>query len=85
MNYTINISIPKKLGDLAKAQVEAGYYSSVSEVVRTAMRTLLARESIPLSTKSSNRNAKMDQDFQTKKNIQSANSIQELVNQLHQD
>lgn len=40
MNQTINVSLPKGLNDLAKAQVKAGLYSSVSEVIRDALRRL---------------------------------------------
>lgn len=38
MNQTINVSLPKGLIDLAKQQVASGYYSSVSEVIRDALR-----------------------------------------------
>ena len=41
MNQTMNVSVPKNLARLAKEQVKAGYYSSVSEVIRTALRQLL--------------------------------------------
>jgi putative addiction module CopG family antidote len=40
----MNISLPKKLAQKAKAQVKAGYYSSVSEVVRDGLRCLLKKE-----------------------------------------
>lgn len=66
MNYTINISLPKKLGDMAKAQVEAGYYSSMSEMVRDALRSLIAQPKIPvikLSTKANKRYSKDYQDY----------------------
>jgi putative addiction module CopG family antidote len=39
--YTINISLPKQLADLAHEQVKKGYYGSVSEVIRDALRRLL--------------------------------------------
>ena len=45
MNYTINVSIPKTLANLAKERVKAGYYSSLSEVIREALRNLLMTES----------------------------------------
>jgi len=41
MNQTINVSLPKNLTDLARAQVKAGMYSSLSEVIRDAMRRML--------------------------------------------
>lgn len=47
MNQTINISLPKGLIDLARQQVKSGYYSSVSEVIRDAMRKYSAETSYP--------------------------------------
>lgn len=41
MNYTVNISLPKQLANLAKTQVKEGHYSSLSEVVRAALRHYL--------------------------------------------
>lgn len=38
MNRTINISIPDKLLEEARLQVKKGYFSSVSEIVRSALR-----------------------------------------------
>ena len=45
MNYTVNVSIPETLANLAKKRVKAGYYSSFSEVIREALRNLLMAES----------------------------------------
>ena len=48
MTYTINISLPKQLAELAKAQVKAGYYSSISELIRDKLRsTLMTKIDIP--------------------------------------
>ena len=47
MNQTINISLPKGLSDLAQAQVDAGYYSSVSEVIRDGLRNILMEPGMP--------------------------------------
>jgi len=48
MNYTVNISLPKTLAELGKQQVKKGYYTSLSEVVRTALRQfLLVKTEIP--------------------------------------
>jgi putative addiction module CopG family antidote len=47
MNQTINVSLPKSLRILAQEQVKAGYYSSVSEVIRSALRQLLLKPPIP--------------------------------------
>jgi len=44
---TINISLPSNLNALARHQVNAGYYSSVSEVIRDALRRLFLTSSIP--------------------------------------
>lgn len=46
-NKTINISLPHGLAELAEAQVKAGYYSSVSEVIREALRKILFTPSVP--------------------------------------
>ena len=48
MNQTINISLPKKLAQLAQDQVKAGYFTSVSEVIRDALRNSLTTPSIPV-------------------------------------
>lgn len=52
MNKTINISLPKNLADLAQSQVDSGYYSSVSEVIRDSLRKLLMSRAIPTIQKS---------------------------------
>lgn len=41
MNKTINVSLPQSLSDLAQEQVNQGYFASISEVVRTALREFL--------------------------------------------
>jgi putative addiction module CopG family antidote len=47
MNNTINISLPKGLSELANQQVKAGYYSSISEVIRDALRKMLMEPAVP--------------------------------------
>lgn len=47
MNKTINVSLPQGLTDLAKQQVKAGYYSSISEVIRDALRKNLMEPTVP--------------------------------------
>ena len=47
MNYTVNISLPKNLADLAKREVKKGYYASLSELVRTALRKSLMKPEVP--------------------------------------
>lgn len=47
MNYTINISLPKNLADLAKKEVKKGYYTSLSELMRTALRRVLTEPGVP--------------------------------------
>ncbi len=44
MNYTLNVSLPKPLAELAREQVKKGHYTSVSEVIRTALRSFLTRD-----------------------------------------
>jgi putative addiction module CopG family antidote len=61
MNYTTNISIPKPLADLAKAQVTKGYYGSFSEVVRAALRQHLIHDDIPTYKMSKKAEAKAAQ------------------------
>lgn len=48
MSYTVNISLPKQLADLAKKQVAKGHYSSLSEVIRTALREFLTKPDVPV-------------------------------------
>lgn len=38
---TMNVSLPPRLAELVRERVEAGLYSSTSEVVREALRRLL--------------------------------------------
>ena len=52
MNQTINISLPRGLNELAQAQVKAGYYSSVSEVIRDALRKQFLEPIVPTYTMS---------------------------------
>lgn len=41
---TLNVSLPVELGRFVESMVGSGYYSSASEVVRTALRLLQERE-----------------------------------------
>ncbi len=45
--YTINISLPKQLAQAAQQQVKKGYYGSLSEVIRDALRQLMYQKDIP--------------------------------------
>jgi len=49
--YTVNISLPKQLAQAAQQQVKKGYYGSLSEVIRDALRRLLEPEipTIPMN------------------------------------
>lgn len=47
MNSTINISVPTGLMNLAKDQVKKGYYSSMSEVIREALRNHFMADNVP--------------------------------------
>lgn len=73
MNYTINVSLPKGLVDLAKAQVKLGYYSSVSEVLRASLREhLMFKSDFPtfvMSAKTEKRGLEALQDHLEGKTI----------------
>ena len=48
MSYTVNVSLPKQLAELAKQHVKKGYYSSLSELIRDSLREkLLSDGDIP--------------------------------------
>lgn len=84
MNQTINISLPKSLTDLTRDQVENGYYSSISEVVRDALRRLLSPQPTQLSKRAANLYDKMSKDLDSGKNIgTTANSVNELIGKLN--
>jgi len=84
MNQTINISLPKNLTDLIKEQVTDGYYSSVSEVIRDALRHFLAPQPIQLTKKSAKLYDKMSEELDSGKNIgTTANSADELMIKLN--
>ncbi|KKP59036.1 MAG: hypothetical protein UR52_C0015G0012 [Candidatus Gottesmanbacteria bacterium GW2011_GWA1_34_13] len=79
MNYTVNISLPKQLAELAQEQVKKGYYSSFSEVVREALRHLFEPK-IPeyqLSKKAISRIEKALKDYKNG-NLKPISSLSEL-------
>lgn len=83
MNYTLNVSIPKTLAGMAKEQVKKGYYSSLSEVIREALRRLLLTEadSIPVikpSKRAERRALKVLEDHKAGRTIK-ASSFSELA------
>ena len=41
---TMNVSLPAELARFVRARVESGHYSSVSEVIREALRLLVAQQ-----------------------------------------
>jgi putative addiction module CopG family antidote len=83
MNYTINISIPKTLADLAHSEVKKGHYTSVSEVIRDALRNLLVRQKEIPTYKLTK---KMERDYQKayKEHLEGKsikiNSVKDLLN-----
>jgi putative addiction module CopG family antidote len=80
MNQTINVSLPKGLIDLAKRKVESGYYSSVSEVIRDALRKLESKPKYPImkvTPKLEKSIAQAEKDYKEGKTV-SVNSIDEL-------
>ena len=81
MNKTINVSLPQGLTNLAKQQVEAGYYSSVSEVIRDALRKMFIETKTPtinLSDKAEKQFIKAEKDYKTG-NVTKFNTVSELV------
>ena len=44
MNNSINISLPKQLADTVRAQVKAGHFASVSEVVQQALHKFFVNQ-----------------------------------------
>jgi len=77
MNYTVNISLPKTLAELGKQQVKKGYYTSLSEVIRAALRQfLLAKTEVPtykMSEKAEKRALKALKDYKEGKTIRLKN------------
>jgi putative addiction module CopG family antidote len=72
MNNTINISLPKALSDLANQQVKAGYYSSISEVIRDALRKMLMEPAVPtfkMSKKAEKVAAEAEKEYREGKTI----------------
>lgn len=70
MNKTINVSLPQGLLDSAKQKVKAGHYSSVSEVIRDALRQLpTINEPIKLSPKAQQQFDQAIQEFQSGKTL----------------
>lgn len=80
MSYTINISLPKQLSDLAHEQIKQGYYESVSEVVRDALRRLLVPEvpTFQMSKKAEKRAIKAYEEYRAGK-TKSIKSINDLL------
>lgn len=81
MNQTINISLPKKLAQLAQEQVKAGYYTSVSEVIRDALRNSLTIPSIPvykMSPKAEKVALQAEKDYKNG-NVVEFDSFEELI------
>lgn len=79
MNYIVNVSLPRQLADLAKDQVKNGHYSTLSEVIRTALRHFLKLE-VPvyrLSKKAEERAKQAREDHQKGK-TRLLNSIDDL-------
>lgn len=73
MTYTTNISLPEELADLTKKQVEKGYYTSISEVIRDALRKLLfSSEPVPtfkMSKKTENMVREAQKNYEEGKTI----------------
>lgn len=78
--YTVNISLPKKLADLAHEQVKKGYYGSLSEVIRDALRNLFEPE-IPTYKMNKRMIKNVDQAWKEYKSgkLKPISSIKELL------
>lgn len=65
MSYTVNISLPKELAQLAQKEVKRGYYDSLSELIRDALRRLLVRDvpTFKMSKKAEKRAMKAYQEY----------------------
>lgn len=55
---TINVSLPENLKKQAENLVDSGYYSSFSDVVRTALRGLVANSEYDLLARGGQRRTK---------------------------
>lgn len=78
--YTVNISLPKQLADAAHKQVKSGYYGSLSEVVRDALRRLLL-SSVPttaMNTKAEQIAKKARQEYD-EDNLSPMTSINDIL------
>ncbi len=67
MNQTINVSIPDRLLREVRLQVEKGYFSSVSEVIRTALREFLLKiggPTLPMSERLEKRVEEAEKAFE---------------------
>ncbi len=81
MNYTVNVSIPKPLADMAHEQVKKGYYATFSEVVRAALRRLLVEDHVPtfqMSKKAQRRVARALKEYRQGKTIR-VTSVKDLL------
>lgn len=80
MSYTVNISLPKQLADLANRQVKNGYYGSLSEVIRDALRRLLGSD-IPTIPMNKRQIQRVDQAWKEYKlgKLKPMSSIKELL------
>jgi hypothetical protein len=86
----IPLSLPLKQ-DATFAAEEMGF-SSLQELVRVILTkiakkqlTLSIQDNVPLSPTSEQRYSEIDQNFQNKKNIFTAHSLKELMDQLNDD
>ena len=50
MSYTVNISLPKTLAKKAQEEVKKGYYVSLSEIIRAALRQFLLKSQVEIPT-----------------------------------
>ncbi len=88
---TLQVPLSKQLKASATDIAKEYGFSSLQEVVRVLLTKLSKRElnvsveqfpAVKLSAKNEKRYAKMDEDFKNGKNVYSANSVDEFLNEL---
>lgn len=93
MNKTIlQVPISQDLKINAEREALSQGFSSLQELVRVFLSKIASRkievtlqEPITLSTKNEKKYLDMTKDFKSGKNIYSADSVESLINKLHED
>ena len=75
---TINISLPSKLKQQAHSLVKSGYYASMSDLVRDALRKVISQSQYDLMFKE----AKQEEKSGKTKSLDSQGSISDFIDSL---